>query len=301
MNPLGKLSLALCLSERWARIVTQPANGVSIITVSRGSFSGGMSLAECVARRLGYKCISREILTAAASRFSVDEEALNRALVDKPGILERMTVERTHYLACIRAALLEEAKDDNLVYHGHAGHLLLKGVPHVLKVRVVADMEFRIRSAMERNRLGRDEAIRYIRKVDDERERWTRFLYHVDWRDPALYDIVVNLDHMSMESACELVSGATKLGEYKATPEWDVLRNDLVFGAALRAKIACNRATRNSDRGVEISSKSGVVTIGGKVDSLADAEKMEDLLRGEAGVKDVVIAVSYFRDESEIL
>ena len=274
---------------------------VSIITVSRGSFSGGMSLAESVAKKLGYKCVSREVLTEAASRYGVDEDALRKALEDKPGMLERMTLERVHHMVCIRGALLQEAKDDNLVYHGLAGHLLLQGVPHVLKVRVVADMEFRIKSAMQRNGLGRDEAIRYIKKVDDERERWTRFLYHVDWRDPSLYDLVINLDRMSLDSACELVCGATKLEDYRATPEWDTLRNDLVLAAALRARIAVDKATRNSDREVEITSKAGVVTIGGKVNSLVDAENMEKVIRGEPGVKDVVIAVGFLREEPQIL
>lgn len=260
-----------------------------------------MNLAECVAKKLGYKCISREVLAKAASQYGVQEEVFRKALEDRPGILERMTAERIHYLACIRAALFLEAKDDNMVYHGHAGHLLLKGVPHVLKVRVVAEMEFRIKSAMERNGLGREEAVRYIRKVDDERERWTRFLYHVDWRDPALYDLVINLDHMSIDSACELVCEATKLDEYRASVEWDTLRNDLVQSATLRAELACDRTTRNADRGVEITSRAGVVTIGGKVNSLRDAENMEKLIRARPGVKDVVIAVGFYRDESEIL
>lgn len=277
------------------------ARDMSIITVSRGSFSGGINLAECVAEKLGYRCVSREILAEAAKQYGVDEDALRKALEDKPGILERMTVERAHHLACIRAALFQEAKDDNLVYHGHAGHLLLKGVPHVLKVRVVADMEFRIKSAMERNRLGRDEAIRYIKKVDDERERWNRFLYHVDWRDPSLYDLVINLDHMSLDSACNLVCEATRLDEYKVTPQWNSLRNDLVLAAALRAKVAVDKTTRNSDREVEITSNGGVVTIGGRVESLTDAENIERVLRGEPGVKDVVIAVGFFREEPEIL
>ena len=274
---------------------------MSIITVSRGSFSGGMSLAESVAKRLGYKCVSREVLAEAARQYGVQEDSLRRALMDKPGMLERMTIERIHYLACIRAALLQEARGDNLVYHGHAGHLLLGGVPHVLKVRVVAEMEFRIKSAMERNGLTRDESIRYIRKVDEERERWTRFLYHVDWRDPSLYDLVINLDRMSIESATELLCRATSLEEYKASPEWDNLMGDITLAAAMRARIATDRATGNADRGVEITSKAGVVTIGGKVDSLLDAEKMEKVIRGEPGVKDVAIAVGFFKDQPEIL
>ena len=32
---------------------------MAIITVSRGTFSGGQSLAECVAEKLGYRCLPR--------------------------------------------------------------------------------------------------------------------------------------------------------------------------------------------------------------------------------------------------
>lgn len=260
-----------------------------------------MSLAECVARKLDCKCVSREVLAEAASQCGIQEEPLRRAIVDKPGIFERMTVERDHYLSCIRATLLREARDNNLVYHGNAGHFLLKDVPHVLRVRVVADMEFRTKSAMERNGLDRDGAIRYIKKVDDERERWTRFLYHADWRDPSLYDMVINLDRMSLESACNLVCDATNLDEFRPPAEWDDIKDDLVLAGAVRAKIALDKATGNSDRELEITSRAGVVTIGGRVDSLAVAERMEGIIRREPGVRDVVIAVGYFKDEPQIL
>ena len=40
-----------------------------IISVSRGTFSGGKHLAEELAQDLGYPCISREIITDAAKRY----------------------------------------------------------------------------------------------------------------------------------------------------------------------------------------------------------------------------------------
>jgi FixJ family two-component response regulator len=40
-----------------------------IITISRGTFSGGKELAECLARSLGYACISREVLKGGAIDF----------------------------------------------------------------------------------------------------------------------------------------------------------------------------------------------------------------------------------------
>jgi cytidylate kinase len=172
---------------------------MAIITISRGTFSGGQSLAECIAEKLGYRCISREVLVKAAKQYGVPLEKLSKALEDAPGLLEHLTGERAHYLAYIRAVLCKEAKDDRMVYHGLVGHLLFRGLPHVLRVRVIANMEFRINGAMDRRHLSREEATQFIKKVDDKRSKWTKFLYGVDWRDPSLYDLVVNLDHINLQ------------------------------------------------------------------------------------------------------
>lgn len=272
-----------------------------IITISRGTFSGGKDLAECLAEKLGYRCISREVLTEAASRYGIREEDLTRALTEKPGFLKRVTLERIHYLACIRAALCQQIKNNNIVYHGHAGHFLLKGVPNVLRVRVVAGMEYRIKAAMERNKLNKEEAVRYIKKMDDERLRWTEFLYHVDWRDPALYDLVINLDRVSIPSACELIRDAITLEEFRAIPDWEKIWNDLALSCSARAKIAVDKNIGTRDRGIELEANDGVVTIGGKVDSHYDAERLEEMIRQMPDVRDVVIKVEYFSHEDQIL
>lgn len=145
---------------------------MAIITISRGTFSGGEKLAECLSKKLGYKSISREVIVEAASKYGVSQEKLVKAIEQKPTIKERLAIDldRFHYLSFIQAALCEEAKNDNIIYHGHAGHLLLKNISHVIKVKVIADMEQRIMFAMERNKFSREEAIVYINKIDDQRE-----------------------------------------------------------------------------------------------------------------------------------
>ena len=113
-----------------------------IITISRGSFSGGAVVAECVAEQLGYRLVSREILSDAAAHNGVAESRLAEAIERAPGLWERLGHDRRLYLAYIREALLDVAVEDNIVYHGHAGHLLLRGISHVLRVRLVAPRPF---------------------------------------------------------------------------------------------------------------------------------------------------------------
>jgi cytidylate kinase len=259
---------------------------VAIITISRGTFSGGQRLAECVAEKLGCRCISREVLVETARLYGIPEEKLSGAISDTPAVMEHLHSERKRYLACIRAALIRAAKDYNLVYHGHAGHFLLKGVPRVLRVRVIANMAFRIRALTENNNLIREEAIQVIKRLDENRLKWTKFLYHMDWRDPSLYDVVINLDHVSLSGACEIVYNTARIEQYQPTPEARKLMDDLVLSSHLEAMIANTRGISGGED-IEIEADGGLVTIRGTVGSLVDADRVRMLVRKTPGVNQV--------------
>ncbi len=258
---------------------------MAIITVSRGTFSGGQILAECVAEKLGYRCISRKVLVDAAREFGVPLEKLSEALAEPPGFLHHLTAERAHYLAYIRAEICNEVKDDRVVYHGLAGHLLLKGLPNVLKVRVIADMEFRIKAAMERQNLSREKAIESIQHIDEKRVKWTRFLYHADWSDPSLHDIIINLEHLGINDACDIVCQIASLDKFKVTPESQKVMDDMLLSTKVRAELAGNEGI--SDTGIEIEADDGVITIEGTADSMMDADKIKELVRKMPGVKEI--------------
>ena len=81
---------------------------MSIITISRGSYSMGKKVAEKVARELSYEVISREVLLDACNRFNVPEIKLENAIHDAPGILERYRHSKQSYIAYIRSALIEQ-------------------------------------------------------------------------------------------------------------------------------------------------------------------------------------------------
>jgi len=261
---------------------------MAIITISRGTFSGGKGLAECVAEKLGYRCLPRVTLYEAASKYGISEEKLSKAISEAPHFWEHLSSERIRYLACVRAALINEVKDGDVVYHGLAGHFLLKGVPHVFRVRVITDMESRIKAVMDRRALTREDAIQVIKMIDDKRARWARFLYHVDWADPSLYDIVLNLDpeRIDLFGACEVVSRAVSVKKYQTTPETQRIMANLVLGSHVRAIIATH--THISDREIEVDAEDGVVTLGGTVDSIVDADRVKIIVGDIPGVKEVI-------------
>lgn len=259
---------------------------MSIVAISRGTFSGGQAVARCVAERLGYRLLGRDDLIEAATRYGVPEEALASAMDKPPSLWERFTgARRATYLLSVRAVLAEHARGDNLVYHGHMGHLLLPGISHVIGIRVIADMEYRIAAAREERNIAREEAVASIKRSDRERAAWAMFLHGAEWDDPSLYDAVVKLGRMGVDGACETVARMVKLPEFQPTAESTKALNDLALSSKVSAKLATDQRTLVT--GLDVSADGGTVTVTGVVDWQATADALPTVVWEVEGVREL--------------
>lgn len=188
-----------------------------MITISRGSYSRGKDVAEELARGLGYKCVSREILLDASEQFSIPEIKLLRGMHDAPSLFGLLNINRTKYVAYIQNALLKQVAEDNVVYHGLAGHFLLQGIPNILKVRILADMEYRQEVVVRRDNISAEKAIRTLGKDDEERRRWSDSLFGKDPWDPSLYDLIIHIGAITVEDAVDIISKMLKRPCFKMT------------------------------------------------------------------------------------
>lgn len=260
---------------------------MAIITISRGTFSGGNALAECLAERLDYPRLGREEAIAEAEKeYGISIDKLSSALKNPPSVWQQTIGPRIAYLKCLTAAIMEHAKDGNLVYHGYAGHLLLSGIPHLLRIRVIAGMDLRIRLARQRESFTETEAIEYIEKVDKERSKWTYFLYGVEWQDPVLYDWVLNLDHLSIDDACEIIAHRISLDDFKTTPGSQKAYEDALLSSRVWATFAKNERTRIAS--IQVSADSGIVTLSGSLGSQKTLETLIQKAKRVSGVKTVI-------------
>ena len=259
---------------------------MAIIAISRGTFTGGQTLAERLAERLGYQCLGREeLLEAAVAAYGIPVEKLRAAMDKPPSLWERLVSDRDIYLNYVRAMLCERVRGDNLVFHSFVGHLLLPGISHVIRVRVIEDMESRIEAAVRRHHLERKDAIARIKKIDRERSEWTRFLWGVDWQDPSLYDAVINLSRMGISGACELVAHMVELEAFKPTPQSLKAMEDLALGSRVWAALAMDSAVMGA--GLKVEADDGVVTITGTVGSWEMVDAIPWVARRVEGVKEV--------------
>ena len=268
---------------------------MAIITISRGSFAGGSAVAKRLAERLGHPSLSREeVLSEAARDYGISEADLQKSLDRKPPFWQQVPGTRLAYVKCVTAVMLANAKDGNLVYQGNVGHLLLSEIPQVLRVRVIADTQYRIRAAMESANLGQEEAIAYIERVDKDRSRWARLLYGVEWEDPTQYDLIVNVGRISEDSVCETIAHMAEQKEYQTTPDSQKLLDDFSLSCRVWATLAKNADTRSA--GIQVDADDGEVVVGGTVNSVKALELVPQIAEGVEGVKTVTCEIGVGTD-----
>lgn len=269
-----------------------------IITISRGTMSGGKALAECVAAALGCSCIAREVLVEGAAKLGVSEELLRERMERSPGLWDRLTAERRTYVLACQAALAEHATGSDFVYHGLAGNLLLRDIPEVLRVRLIAPVEVRVRALREQRGMAREEAEKYIAEVDQHRSRWTRLMYDAEIGNPALYDLVLNLERASLESACSAVVAMAKRREFTMDDAARARCAD--FALASRVRLALDLHPSGRGLGLEVKAREGVVTLAGRLPQaqmMAHASErwigeLRRVAEGVEGTKQVVVDIS---------
>ena len=260
---------------------------MAIITMSHQMGAGGAEIGMGLAQRLGYHYVDQELLQDAVRRYGLVEEKLSHLDESKPTLFERFDAETRHYITILQTTLLEFAESDNAVLMGRGGQWLLRGIPHVLRVRVIAPFEHRVRQWIKRTAEVSGEtpnqraAADLLRRDDSEKAGRMRYLYEVDIADPALYDLVVNSEKLRYEAAVEMIEHVVRRPEMATT---DAARR-IVASRALASRVQVALATHPETRRyrITVEAQDGVVTLEGT----AALERALEVARDVPGVREV--------------
>jgi cytidylate kinase len=266
-----------------------------IITIQRGTRSGGEALAKELAEHLGYPILGREVLHDAATQLGVPVQDVGEKMEDQPGRFGWTPLITKLYVAAVRAALAEHARDGNLVYHGLAGGFLLRNLPGVLRVRLIAPIELRVHALMESSGMDEDSAEAFIQDVDDARSRWVKNVYGQDIFDSTLYDMVLNLGSFSIPEACEVVVVAASRPEFEMTPaRMEELEN---FRLACEVRLALLECLGTQNLNLDATVSKGVAVVTGEAPLLNTGEvgfQITEMAASVPGVKEVRLAIEWF-------
>ena len=178
---------------------------MTTITLSRQLGSRGDEVAQVIAERIGYRVVYRELINAAAQRAGVPELALE--VLDVLGLLQtHPTSQARHaFQQALHELMVEMADQGKAILIGRAGCVLLRDRPDVFHVRLVAPMTQRVERIAQQRGLSLAAAQAQVEASDQTRRAYLRHHHHANWDDPHLYDLVLNMEKLTVNAAAALV------------------------------------------------------------------------------------------------
>jgi len=263
---------------------------MSAITISRGSYTRGREVAQKAADKLGYECISREVILETSKKFNIPEVKLVRAIHDAPSILDRFRYGREKYIAFIQAEILRRMRNDNIIYCGLAGHFFVRDIRHVLQVRILSDFEDRVQNEMEREKITAEAAAAILRRDDEERRKWSQHLYGIDTCDPSLYDLVIHIKKMTVDDAVEIICNTVRMEHFQPTEQSRRAIEDL----ALAAEVKVALVNLKPNISVEVSNGIALIkTTARESQEEGLIEKMERIASAVPGIQKATMQVRW--------
>jgi len=263
---------------------------MAIITISRLMGSGGIPIAQKAAEKLGYTLVDGDAIMEVADQYGLTMESLELADEKPPHFSEKLDIKHEIALHLIELIILEYALKGNVILYGRGGQDLLKGINSVLRVRIIAPFEERVERWAEREWLDPDRARMLVRRSDQQRAGFIKYYFDRDWDDPLGYDVVINTERLSEESAVRLICDAVKdrnLMESKA--ENKKVLADLVLRK--RVEIAISSAGDIDQQLLEIAASNGVVTLGGQMHAETERQRAVGIAEATAGVAKVITQI----------
>jgi len=187
-----------------------------IITIGRQHGSNGHDIARALAKALDINCYDKEIVDHAAesSNFSreifgsYDEKRVSSYIVPTPhyigmneGFRLNMQVASAQF-----DAIRSLADRGDGIFVGRCADYVLRGREDVLRVFIMADKEFRIRTLAERKGISSEQAARLLKEVDKDRSSYYKYYTDQIWGEAENYDLCIDSGRTGVEGAVKVIT-----------------------------------------------------------------------------------------------
>lgn len=186
------------------------------ITISEMLGTKGREIAAKVAGKLNYSYFGEDELLKAAGEmgFLPDVQKLDEK---NPPLFEKFFTEKPRiYLDRLQAVIYEVAKKGDAVFFGRGSQLLLHSFDCAFHVLITGSLEKRVERISEEKHLGKEMAEKIVHQSDRDKRGFFRFAFDKDWLNSQLYDLLLNTDKLSIDSAVKMIIDAAKSEEIKA-------------------------------------------------------------------------------------
>ena len=270
---------------------------MTVITMTREMGSLGRDVALGLADRLGLELVQHELVEHIAEKMHMQQSSVNRFLEGKASLLERWGINENDMSLYTTEELLEVAKRGNVLIRGWGATYVLREISHVTCIRVCAPVTMRARNVMERVGIT-DPAVarKEVRRNDAAYARRMQHLFHVDYRDPMLYDMTFNTEQVSVDACVGMIAAAVVCPEKQPTPESTAKLEQMVTLARVRSALRSSEITSRPTPSltIELDPETGEIVLSGVADNEEfkfEAERLARDVPGVASVRNELIVV----------
>jgi len=178
---------------------------MAIVKIFSGEYCNSEDVAIGVASKRGLTRIEDRLLNETSAKFNVTSDKLLHAMHGPGSVMNKLSRNREKYIAYLQRTLAEIISDDNQLLHGFAAHLLPDSIPHVLKVCIIANMEYRVTAASKQEKISKNAATKAIQKSDQSRHDWVQLLHGKSAWDREIYDMILPMQDLSVKEAIGLI------------------------------------------------------------------------------------------------
>ncbi len=200
---------------------------MAVITLSRHFGAGGKTLGKLLAKKLGYFYIDDDIIQSIVNKSlstewkTVLEKELGGNLLQwisnlppedpvKSIFEKKEDAGEACSIDILQRVMVQIAEQGNAVIVGRGGQYLLQDQKDVFHVLMVADLEDRVQFMEERYHLSLKKALHVVNHQDKRRQNFYRFLGKLDYDQPDMYHLVLNMSKLTLQKACEILTVLVK-------------------------------------------------------------------------------------------
>lgn len=188
------------------------------VTISREVGAGGSEIARGVGRELGWEVLDREIVDIMANEYGLPHQAAELMDEKHPTWIEDWFAcwfngydySASAYLHWLKRILLLAGQHGQVVIVGRGAQFVLPKEGGI-SVRILAPREFRIDQVVTRKGLSARKAAAYIDENDRRHQDFAKEFLNHDATDPHMYDIVLNIEKLTVADAVSHIVDAAKV------------------------------------------------------------------------------------------
>lgn len=178
---------------------------MAIITISRQIGSGGDEIAVRLAKDLGFTLVDQGLLVRLMQEHGLSKAEFEELDEELYGRGELGREENRVHVDLLQTLIADIAAEKDLVVLGRGGQFIFRDFPGALHVRVVAGAKERVKRLMEERGVDEKAACNLMQESDEARRAFIEYHYGEDWDASAHYDLILNTDRLSLETATQVI------------------------------------------------------------------------------------------------